>query len=92
MRDVSTSAAPRRIRAVLYSLDPPGDVDVALVADLVARDRVAVSADDGPSLLMGWCKPSLLVVYTHSDLDALGLVDARLRRRQLDRLRLHRRG
>lgn len=60
-----------------YSLDPPAELAFRL-AQRRRRHNFAVSADVGPDLIRPWRRPSTLILYTDSSLDAgvLRSVDA----------------
>jgi hypothetical protein len=62
----------------LYSLDPPTELAVRLAQRKARRHNFAISADVGPDLIRPWRRPSTLIVYTDSSLDAdvLRSVDA----------------
>ncbi|MEX2627442.1 MAG: hypothetical protein WD225_11205 [Ilumatobacteraceae bacterium] len=62
----------------LYSLDPPNEVAARAARQTRDQTSLAVSADVGPDLLLGWRRPSVVILYTRQppDLDRLGLVDA----------------
>lgn len=62
----------------LYSLDPPNEVAARAAQQTGDPTTIAVSADVGPDLLLGWRRPSVVVLYMRQppDLDRLGLVEA----------------
>ncbi len=62
----------------LYSLDPPNEVAARAARQTSDPASLAVSADVGPDLLLGWRRPSVVILYTRQppELDRLGLVDA----------------
>jgi DNA-binding transcriptional ArsR family regulator len=59
-----------------YALDSPADVAIGAARSL--GDRVAVSADVGPDLLVAWRRPSVVILYAQRLIDpvSLGLVEA----------------
>jgi hypothetical protein len=61
-----------------YSLDAPAEVAVRVARAAVPRQRVAVSADVGPDLVVAWRQPAAVIVYAGHVIDttALGLVEA----------------
>lgn len=77
-RFVAEYTGPRGSQRHLYSLDTPTDVAVRLARAATSGQWLAVSADVGPDLILGWRRPSVLVVYAQEELDtaALGLVEA----------------
>ncbi len=61
-----------------YSLDAPAEVAARVARTAVPRQRVAVSADVGPDLVVAWRQPAVVIVYAGHVIDtaALGLVEA----------------
>lgn len=57
-----------------YSLDEPMDAAIALVASQASVSReepgIVVSADVGPDLVEPWRRPTLLVIYARTAIDA----------------------
>jgi DNA-binding transcriptional ArsR family regulator len=77
-RFVSEYRGPGGSERYLYSLDPPNEVAARAARQTSDQTSLAVSADVGPDLLLGWRHPSVVILYTRQppDLDRLGLVDA----------------
>jgi DNA-binding transcriptional ArsR family regulator len=63
----------------LYSLEPPSDVAARAASSASTRRLIAVSADVGPDLLLAWRRPTMLILYTHAEIEPshLELVEAR---------------
>jgi hypothetical protein len=61
-----------------YSLEAPGEVAVRAAGAAGSQQRVAVSADVGPDLVVAWRQPAVVIVYAGHVIDsaALGLVEA----------------
>ena len=61
-----------------YSLDAPAEVAVRVARAAVLEQRVAVSADVGPDLVVAWRQPAVVIVYVGHVIDTapLGLVEA----------------
>lgn len=61
-----------------YSLDPLTELAARLARKATRRHDFAVSADVGSDLMRSWRRPSMLILYTGTALDAadLGSVDA----------------
>ncbi len=80
-RFLAEYSGPGGSEQYFYSLDPP--TEVARRAGLARRDqhRLAVSADVGPDLMVGWRRPSIVILYSEQLLDpaGLGLVSAMAR-------------
>lgn len=64
----------------LYALDPLTDL-AGRLARVASATRFVASADVGPDLLIGWRRPSVLIVYTDGDVNpsALALVESQSR-------------
>lgn len=77
-RFLSEYRGPGGSERYLYSLDPPNEVAARAAQQTGDPTTLAVSADVGPDLLLGWRRPSVVVLYMRHppDLDRLGLVDA----------------
>lgn len=77
-RFLSEYRGPGGSERYLYSLEPPNEVAVSAARQTSDQTSLAVSADVGPDLLLGWRRPSVVILYTRQppDLDRLGLVDA----------------
>lgn len=69
---------PGGSESYFYTLDPLIEVAARLTPGPPRRHDIAVSADVGPDLIRPWRRPSVLVLYTRTVLDAaaLGSVDA----------------
>jgi hypothetical protein len=61
-----------------YSLEAPAEMALRAARAAVGQQRVAVSADVGPDLVVAWRQPAVVIVYAGHVLDAasLGLVEA----------------
>jgi hypothetical protein len=61
-----------------YSLEPPAEVAARVARAAVLQQRVAVSADVGPDLVVAWRQPAVVIVYVGHVIDTalLGLVEA----------------
>jgi hypothetical protein len=61
-----------------YSLEAPAEVAMRTARAAGPRQRVAVSADVGPDLVVAWRQPAVMIVYAEHVLDiaSLGLVEA----------------
>jgi hypothetical protein len=61
-----------------YSLEAPAEVAVGVARAAGPRQRVAVSADVGPDLVVAWRQPAVVIVYAGHviDTESLGLVEA----------------
>lgn len=77
-RFLSEYRGPGGSERYLYSLDPPNEVAARAAREMSDQTSLAVSADVGPDLLLGWRRPSVVILYMRQppDLDRLGLVDA----------------
>ena len=77
-RFLAEYAGPRGSERHFYSLDAPTEVAVRIARAARPSDHLAVSADVGPDLILGWRRPSMVVIYTRQELDAatFGLVEA----------------
>jgi hypothetical protein len=75
---LSEYRGPSGSERYFYSLDPPNEVAARAAQQTSDQTWLAVSADVGPDLLLGWRRPSVVIMYIRQppDLDRLGLVNA----------------
>lgn len=73
-RFLAEYTGPKGSTSLCYSIDSPMDVAIRATTLQSGPSRLAVSADCGPDLIIGWQRPSVVIVYAERGID-IGRVD-----------------